>query len=469
MTFIAYDITLLVLFILFVSIFLYRKRSNLKKEGLLFLYKTPWGIRLIEKAGTKYKKTLKICSYISVGLGYVLMVSAFYFVLRLVGVYLFNPEFVQTVRVPPIMPIVPYVDKLVEGLPSFYFIYWIIILAIIAITHEFAHGVFSAYNKIKVKSTGFGFFPFFLPVFLAAFVELDEKKMQKKKIFPQLSILSAGTFANTLTAIAGFAMMTVFFLVAFAPTGVVFDDYTYSAIPIAGITSVGNVSLDNPSYDDVAGLVEEGHIRDVHTANKSYFGIKNFANEEFVYVYENNPAINANLSRIIVSVDGEDVKSIDDLSAEINSKNVGDVVNIRTKTSEGFENYSITLGEDSLGQGKPVIGIMFMSYDTSKISGKIASVFALIKDKNVYYESKFDEVSVFVYNLLWWIVLISISVALINMLPVGIFDGGRFFYLTVLAITKKEKIAKKFFKLSSWFFIFLLFLVMAVWASSFFR
>ena len=39
---------------------------------------------------------------------------------------------------------------------------------------------FAVYNKIKVKTTGFGFFPFFLPVFLAAFVELDEKKMAKK-------------------------------------------------------------------------------------------------------------------------------------------------------------------------------------------------------------------------------------------------------------------------------------------------
>ena len=35
--------------------------------------------------------------------------------------------------------------------------------------------------------------------------------------------------------------------------------------------------------------------------------------------------------------------------------------------------------------------------------------------------------------------MICFSVALINMLPIGIFDGGKFFFLTVAAITKNEK------------------------------
>jgi len=62
---------------------------------------------------------------------------------------------------------------------------------------------------------------------------------------------------------------------------------------------------------------------------------------------------------------------------------------------------------------------------------------------NTYYEPSLGELGVFVYNLLWWLVLISLSVALVNMLPMGIFDGGRFFYLTVLGITKNEKLSQK--------------------------
>ncbi len=63
----------------------------------------------------------------------------------------------------------------------------------------------------------------------------------------------------------------------------------------------------------------------------------------------------------------------------------------------------------------------------------------------------------------------SLSVALINMLPVGIFDGGRFFYLTILALTKSEKIAKRSFVFLTQFFIFLLLLLLIFWGISFFR
>ena len=49
------------------------------------------------------------------------------------------------------------------------------------------------------------------------------------------------------------------------------------------------------------------------------------------------------------------------------------------------------------------------------------------------------------------------------MIPVGIFDGGRFWYLTVLAITKNKKIAEKAFKASTWFILLLVAILMIVW------
>ena len=66
MNFIALDISLLVIFVIFISSFLYIKRKNLKKEGLLFLYKTTWGIKLIDRIGKKYKKILGFLSYVSI-------------------------------------------------------------------------------------------------------------------------------------------------------------------------------------------------------------------------------------------------------------------------------------------------------------------------------------------------------------------------------------------------------------------
>ena len=225
MSFMIYDLTLLAVFIIFIGIFLYRGRKKIKKDGLLLLYRTSWGIKLIHKIGKKYPRTLKVLSHISIICGYLLTIGVLYLVYTIVKIYLFRPDVVTQIKVPPIMPLIPYIDKVVTFLPPFYFTYWIVILAVIAITHEFAHGIFAAYNKVRIKKTGFGFFPFFLPVFLAAFVELDEKQMAKKPSFAQRAVLSAGTFANVLTAIFFLIVLGIFFSLAFSPGGVVFDNF----------------------------------------------------------------------------------------------------------------------------------------------------------------------------------------------------------------------------------------------------
>ena len=156
MSFMMYDLIILAIFVLVIGGFLYRKRKNLKKEGLLLLYKTSWGIKLINYVGNKYKRSFKFLSYISVGLGYLLMIGVIWLFYTIVKVYLLRPDVVTVIKVPPIMPLIPYIDKVVPFLPPFYFTYWIIILGVIAITHEFAHGIFAAYNKVKINKTGFG-------------------------------------------------------------------------------------------------------------------------------------------------------------------------------------------------------------------------------------------------------------------------------------------------------------------------
>jgi membrane-associated protease RseP (regulator of RpoE activity) len=157
------------------------------------------------------------------------------------------------------MPLVPYLPQAfkLNFLPPFYFTYWIIILAVVAIFHEFAHGILMRRYGVKIKSTGFGFFPFFLPIFLAAFVEQDEKSMKKKKPFEQMAILSAGTFANVLIGIFFFLIMVLFFVLSFSSAGVVFTDYSYTAIPIAGISSINNFSVNNLNYEKITSLLDK--------------------------------------------------------------------------------------------------------------------------------------------------------------------------------------------------------------------
>ncbi len=475
MKFIVYDIFLLILFVVTAFFFLYTRRQNLKKEGLLFLYKTSWGIKLINHVGNKYKRTLNILSYISIFIGYLLMAAMIYLLGKIVYLYLLFPSVVKTIKVPPIMPLIPYLPQIfkLDFLPDFYFTYWIIILAVIAITHEFAHGIFAAYNKIKIKSTGFGFFPFFLPVFLAAFVELDEKKMAKKPKFPQMAILSAGTFANVLTGMFFFAVMWIFFSLAFTNSGVVFDTYQYSLVGVANITMINGIPLDNPSYNEIMSLANETGFNKIEANNNKYVAEKSFLgrqknNRGKIVLYDDAPAINVGLEGAIIEINGIKVKSLEDFREEVSKYSPGEVINIKTKTKEGgVKEYEIALKEKPGKKGSPWIGIGFIDRTKSGVIGKFYRALSSFKKPYVYYEPKFDGISQYIYNLLWWLVLISLSVAMVNMLPVGIFDGGRFFYLTVWALTKSEKKAKKAFTISTYFLLFLVLLLMVFWAISF--
>lgn len=79
----------------------------------------------------------------------------------------------------------------------------IIPIIIIMVSHELAHGIASRIDKIKLKSSGFLVFL----VLFGAFVEVDEKKLKKKSSFSQMRVFSAGSFANM---IIGFFTFTIF-------------------------------------------------------------------------------------------------------------------------------------------------------------------------------------------------------------------------------------------------------------------
>jgi membrane-associated protease RseP (regulator of RpoE activity) len=464
-----YDIILLVIFALAIALFLYRKRQNLKKDGLLLLYRTTWGIKIINHIGAKYKKTLKVFSYVSVILGYFLMAGVLWLVYTIAKLYLFRPDIVAQIKVPPIMPLVPYIDKFVSFLPPFYFTYWIAILAVIAISHEIAHGIFAAYNQVKIKKTGFGFFPFFLPVFLAAFVELDEKTMQKKKNFSQRAILSAGTFANVVTAVVFLGVLAVFFTATFAPSGVVFDDYSYSIVNMSKITSINGISISNPTFEKLSELVKNSTFNDIQVNGTKFVGIKGFPEGGLIALYDNSPAINAQLNGPILEINGNKVTNMDELGTEIDKYSPGDKIEIKIKSKTGEEIKEVTLSGDNPAQkGKVWLGIIFYKQESGGIMNRIFAVASSFKNSNIYYESRLGDFGWFIYYLLWWLVLISLSVALVNMLPVGIFDGGRFFYLTVIAITGNEKLAKNLFKWITYFFLLLLLAIMVLWAYALF-
>ena len=108
---IFWDILLLILFTVGVMIFLYKKRKKITQDGPFFLYKTQVGIKIIDKLGKKYKKLWDILGYFIVALGYFLMISFSYLLIRSIWLYLAYPQFTKLIKSPPLMLLFPYFNR----------------------------------------------------------------------------------------------------------------------------------------------------------------------------------------------------------------------------------------------------------------------------------------------------------------------------------------------------------------------
>jgi len=89
----------------------------------------------------------------------------------------------------------------------------LIALIVILVVHEGAHGILARLHKIKLKSAGVVLFGI-LPV--GAFVDPDEKTLQKSASLKQRDVLVAGSTANFATSIAAFLLL-IAFIYATAP------------------------------------------------------------------------------------------------------------------------------------------------------------------------------------------------------------------------------------------------------------
>jgi membrane-associated protease RseP (regulator of RpoE activity) len=74
---------------------------------------------------------------------------------------------------------------------------WITIIALILIPHEMFHGIMARAEKIRLKSVGL----LLLIIFPGAFVEPDEKQLQRAKLATRLRIFAIGSFANFMLAL----------------------------------------------------------------------------------------------------------------------------------------------------------------------------------------------------------------------------------------------------------------------------
>lgn len=460
-----FDIIFLIVFTLVISIFLYTHRKNLKKDGIMYLYRTSIGLKLIDSLGKKYPKTLRVLSYISVFCGYLLMLASFYMLYTIIYAFT-NVQFVKAIKVPPLMPLIPYLPEIfkINILPPFYFTYWIIAIALIALFHEGFHGIFARFYNVKIKSTGFGF----LGPFLAFFVEQDDKQMTKKKLFPQLTILSAGVFANLILTFVFFFLLIGFTSSLYQPAGYQFQDYSYNVLQVSNLTNsslaeISQIQINNNNFTRI-NLNNASYLID----SEIYKNRTNLNGSLLFVAYYDLPAVNLKLEGVIVKINSENITSSSKVEQVLSHLKPGDKINITTlnmiNRTQVLKQYNLTLGADYDNSSRPVLGVASIRMQTAGLKGIIYKFINMFNEPSTYYAPKFSpEFSLFIYNLLWWMALINLSVAICNMLPMGIFDGGRFFYLSVLAVTKNEKVAEVSFKIATWVILALLALTMVLW------
>ncbi len=210
---------LMVVFYLIVLFYFFKTRSKWEVHGIVALRKTKMGIKLMDKLANKLPRTLKYLGYVGVIVGFLGMV--FTSVMLIKSAY--DLAFVEGAQ-SGFAPVLPGVT--IPGLPTLSFWHWLIGIFVLAVVHEFAHGVLARVHKLDVKSSGFGF----LGPLMLAFVEPDEKKILKTNGKTQLSVYAAGPFSNFIFALL-FLIISLFIMqpiveYVFIPSGIEVTKFT---------------------------------------------------------------------------------------------------------------------------------------------------------------------------------------------------------------------------------------------------
>lgn len=352
---ISSDIALFIGFIATVALLIYSDRKKVKIEGIIFIRRTKKGRDFIDRVAQRWHGFWRKISVVGIALGIIFMIGGSVLLLSQAvqvlsgaegGVKLLLPGPVSAPVNAPGVFVVPWWI-------------WVIGIAVVIIPHEFMHGIMCRIDKVRIKSVGW----LLLLVIPGAFVEPDEKQLQKMSRKTKLRVYAAGSFANMIMA----AIVLLIFIIVFS-----------SAASPAGV---------------------------------------------FVSAVEGSPAYNASLNGSIVNINGIDVKNHDDLTRILSQYNPGDTVQVTTAKSEQFVP-AFTGG--ILPGGAAVIGTETKTYDImlgkhpdrdGAFLGIVAAAPAvtLNMDANTYF---------ILSTLLLWMFLFSFGIGLVNLLPIKPLDGG---------------------------------------------
>jgi membrane-associated protease RseP (regulator of RpoE activity) len=182
---------------LFWIIVIYLSRTfDLKKHGVAFesgmlIWRTKRGLRFIDRVGKRFRRFWIGFGNAAAGVSFILMIFVFVSLLLYVIILLHNPG----KAVPGAKLILPGITiPLVEGL---------IALFSVLLVHESSHGYVMRAQDLRTKSTGL----LLWIVIPGAFVEQDDKQLQRAPLVKRLRVYGAGAFANVVFALLCFGII----------------------------------------------------------------------------------------------------------------------------------------------------------------------------------------------------------------------------------------------------------------------
>jgi len=439
-----------IIFLVILTIFVLLKRKSLDTKQIIpyflyfSMYKTKFGLKLMDSLAKKHKKLTLYIGYMGILVGFVGMVLISYALISNIYVLFTKPE-----ASPGVGLVLPFKAKGVFYVPFFY---WIISIFIIAVVHEFAHGLIARANNLKVKSSGFAFLgsgfrgtglvivlislyfkirnqnlffditkliyldyysPDFwlvigialvllsfiksrlslfgyIPVIPAAFVEPDEKELRKRPHKEQLSVFAAGPFSNIAMAFL-FVLIILFVL--------------------APITN----ALIEPNGVKITDYVK--------------------GNEKF-------PAEKAGIKigDVVQQVDDKPTPYIYNLSTVLRSKKPDDVVTIKTTKSI----YEVKLASNPENESLAYIGAYLEQ--STKIKDSVRE----------NYGGLLPNILVWLSGLFVFLYILNLGIGLFNLVPIGPLDGGRMLQLILHKMFNKEKGDKVWYYIGMFFLILIL-------------
>ena len=276
---------------------------------------------------------------------------------------------------------------------------WLAIVCAIVV-HEGAHGIIARNRGLTVKSSGL---LFFLVIPIGAFVDVDEKQIEKAKPKDSLRVMAAGVAGNVVVAVA--CLLAVLVIVN-------------GLTPVVNGVYVSTVIEGMPA--EAAGLLPED---------------------------------------VFVSIDNVPIANFEELDEFLSNKSPGDTIQVSvvrgTDWGEQFST-SIILTESTETEGKAVMGVRVGDLATEELVNLYGTVrldtlpiymappslypgLVPFSDSYIPFYRHGLGAQWHVYaNVFFWLWFVNVNLAVFNALPIYPLDGGRIFNITLKKFLGKK-------------------------------